>query len=81
MKLQISFNSKSKYEGVHSGQISFLVVNMKNLIKVYETALRETREEIGVDTNSFIAIQELSNIYIPPSNFMVYLSCFYLIPI
>ena len=37
-----------------------------------ETALRETREEIGVDTNSFIKIQELSNIYIPPSNFMVY---------
>ena len=44
-----------------------------------ETALRETREEIGVDTNSFIVIQELSNIYIPPSNFMVYPFCFYLI--
>ena len=64
---------RSKYEGVHSGQISFPGGKYEKFDKSFmETALRETREEIGVDTNSFIKIQELSNIYIPPSNFMVY---------
>ena len=64
---------RSKYEGVHSGQISFPGGKYEKFDKSFmETALRETREEIGVDTNSFITIQELSNIYIPPSNFMVY---------
>ena len=64
---------RNKYEGVHSGQISFPGGKYEKSDKSFmETALRETREEIGVDTNSFITIQELSNIYIPPSNFMVY---------
>ena len=64
---------RNKYEGVHSGQISFPGGKYEKSDKIFmETALRETREEIGVDTNSFITIKELSNIYIPPSNFMVY---------
>ena len=64
---------RNKYEGVHSGQISFPGGKYEKSDKIFmETALREAREEIGVDTNSFITIKELSNIYIPPSNFMVY---------
>jgi len=36
-----------------------------------ETALRETHEEVGVPPSGVEVIKELSEVYIPPSNFLV----------
>ncbi|WP_342750439.1 CoA pyrophosphatase [Aureitalea marina] len=35
------------------------------------TALRETHEEVGVPATSIQVVRQLTQIYIPPSNFMV----------
>ncbi len=60
------------YEGVHSNQIGFpggkLEVQDKDLL---HTALRETHEEVGVLPSTVQVIKELSEVYIPPSNFLV----------
>lgn len=60
------------YNGIHSGQISLpggrKEKNDKDLIA---TALRETYEEIGLPAASLEIIGVLSELYIPPSNFLV----------
>jgi len=60
------------YGGVHSGQISLPggrhEVHDNDLAG---TALRETREEIGLDTGKVSLIGELTELYIPPSNYLV----------
>lgn len=59
------------YEGTHSGQIA-LPGGKQELGETYiETALREANEEIGVNSGRVQIIGELSDIYIPPSNFNV----------
>ena len=37
-----------------------------------ETALRETKEEIGVDSISINIIGKLTQVYVPPSNFFIH---------
>ena len=57
----------------HGGQISFPGGRWEEYDKDYvETALRETEEEVGVPQEQVEIIGKLSEIYIPPSNFMVY---------
>lgn len=60
------------YDGVHSGQISLpgggVNENDENL---EDTALRETEEETGVFKNKIEVVGRLSNLYIPPSNYLV----------
>jgi 8-oxo-dGTP pyrophosphatase MutT (NUDIX family) len=59
--------------GVHSGQISLPGGKKEETDEDFlATALRETSEEIGVivPKNNFLG--ELSPLYIPPSNFLVY---------
>ncbi len=59
--------------GVHSGQISLPGGKKEESDEDFlATALRETEEEIGVivPKNNFLG--ELSPLYIPPSNFLVY---------
>lgn len=61
------------YNGVHSGQISLPGGKCEQEDKSYwHTALRETYEEIGVDTESIRPLGTLSPLYIPNSNFYVF---------
>jgi len=72
METRLLLILRKKYEGVHSNQIGFpggkIEKQDKNLM---ETALRETHEEVGVPPTSVKVVRALSEIYIPPSNFMV----------
>ncbi|WP_235010902.1 MULTISPECIES: NUDIX hydrolase [Aquimarina] len=61
------------YEGVHSGQIALPGGKVEQHDLNYkETALRETQEEVGVNTNTVKVIKTLTKVYIPPSNFWVH---------
>jgi len=68
----IPFIKRATYEGVHSGQIA-LPGGKKDLVDkdLGDTALRETEEEIGVPRNNIQILGNLSDLYIPPSNFSV----------
>ncbi len=63
---------RKTYKGVHSNQIAFpggkVEPEDENLM---ETALRETHEEVGVPSREVQVIKQLSEVYIPPSNFLV----------
>ena len=63
---------RPEYDGVHSRQIGLpggqKEKSDKNLI---ETAVRETNEEIGADKKHIRILGSLTEIYIPPSNFLV----------
>ncbi|QYJ67417.1 NUDIX hydrolase [Flavobacterium litorale] len=64
---------RNTYPGVHSAQISFpggKVEPKDNDLKA--TALRETCEEVGVSPSEVDVIMPFSEIYIPPSNFIVH---------
>ena len=63
---------RNKYPGVHSGQISFPGGKReKEDVDFMDTALRETFEEIGIDRSQITIHRNLSELYIPPSNFLV----------
>ena len=63
---------RNSYPGVHSSQVGFpggkVEKTDKNLIM---TALRETHEEVGIPPEKIQIIRPFSEIYIPPSNFLV----------
>lgn len=62
---------RASYKGTHSAQISFPGGKNDPLdINLQETALRETFEEVGILPNSIEIIRELTNVFIPPSNFL-----------
>ncbi len=64
---------RQDYEGVHSGQIALPGGKKDPTDPDFEfTALRETFEEIGIPQNKIEVIGKLTEIYIPPSNFLIY---------
>jgi len=71
-KIKTVFIKRSEYDGVHSGQISFPGGKFEKTDKDFEaTALREANEEIGVLPDNIEIIGQLTDFYIPPSNFLV----------
>lgn len=64
---------RTSYNGVHSSQIAFPggKVELEDF-DLKQTALRETHEEIGIHPNSINVIRAFTEVYIPPSNYMVY---------
>lgn len=70
--LKIIFIRRSVYVGLHSGQIAFpggkYEKRDKNLL---ETAKREMEEELGISRNSYQILGQLTDLYVPPSNFLL----------
>ena len=63
---------RKTYMGVHSAQIGFPGGKFEDSdISLKETALRETEEEVGIVRNSVSILKQLTEVYIPPSNFFV----------
>jgi len=64
---------RATYNGVHSSQISFPGGQKdKSDNSFIETALREANEEVGIIPENVKIIGKLSEMYIPPSNFLVH---------
>lgn len=63
---------RSSYPGVHSSQIAF-PGGKRDFTdsSLKETALRETHEEVGIPPKKIEIVKQWSDLYIPPSNFMV----------
>jgi 8-oxo-dGTP pyrophosphatase MutT (NUDIX family) len=66
------FIQRPNYEGIHSGQISLPGGKAEaGDSDPAATALREAREEIGIDPGEVTILGKLTDLYIPPSNFLV----------
>ena len=71
-KTTFLLTQRASYNGTHSAQISFPGGKYdQEDDNMRQTALRELEEEVGVFRNSVEVIRQLSDTYIPPSNFMV----------
>ena len=66
------FTKRQDYDGVHSGQISFPGGRKEENENFIDTAIRECKVEIGWEVSSEEIILPLSEIYIPPSHYLVY---------
>ncbi|MEK6451790.1 MULTISPECIES: NUDIX hydrolase [Myroides] len=63
---------RATYKGVHSGQVGFPGGKFeKSDVDLETTALRETMEEVGITANQIEVIKPFTQVYIPPSNFIV----------
>lgn len=71
-KAHLALIVRNTYPGVHSAQIGFpggkVEIEDKSLT---HTALRETQEEIGIHPDNIEVIKPFTEVFIPPSNFIV----------
>jgi len=71
-KTTLALILRKTYKGVHSAQIGFPGGKYETEdTSLKETALRETEEEVGVKRDAVSVLKQLTDIYIPPSNFFV----------
>lgn len=72
-ELHIVFIQRTEYNGPHSGQISFPGGKSEDTDQdIIFTALRESYEEIGINTDKVSILGQLTPLHIPVSNFIVY---------
>ncbi|WP_456376202.1 NUDIX hydrolase [Lutibacter sp.] len=63
---------RASYNGTHSSQISFPGGKFeKNDESLKNTALRETYEEVGIPIHEISIFKQMTEVFIPPSNFLV----------
>ncbi len=63
---------RTAYKGVHSAQVAFPGGTKEETdTNLWQTALREAHEEVGLLPEKIKFVGELSPVYIPPSNFWV----------
>ena len=73
LESRLLFIKRSRYEGVHSGQIAFPGGKVdKSDIDYIATAVRELEEEVGITLEEIEIVGKLTPIYIPPSNFNIH---------
>lgn len=71
-KLKVVFIRRSFYVGIHAGQIAFPGGRYEDSdMHVQNTALREIEEEIGIAADKIEILGQLTDIYVPPSNFLI----------
>lgn len=64
---------RPEYPGIHSGQMAFPGGRYEECdTTMQDTALREMEEEIGIRAGSVQVAGPLTQLYIPPSNYMVH---------
>src|SRR5690606_15561515 len=64
---------RNTYAGVHSNQIGFPGGKVEEMdLNLAHTAMRECHEEINADPDNIEILGELTELFIPPSNFLVY---------
>ena len=72
METHLALILRKTYKGVHSAQIGFPGGKYEAIDKTLkDTAIRETWEEIGVPNHQIQVIKQMTEVYIPPSNFYV----------
>jgi 8-oxo-dGTP pyrophosphatase MutT (NUDIX family) len=70
--ITLAFTERASHLRNHRGQISFPGGSMDQAdVTLWHTAIRETREELGIDLLPSHPWATLTPIYVPPSNFMV----------
>lgn len=71
-KTHLALILRKTYKGVHSAQIGFPGGKFEKEDKTLKhTAIRETFEEIGIPEHEIQVIKQMTEVYIPPSNFYV----------
>ncbi|MEM7375225.1 MAG: CoA pyrophosphatase [Bacteroidota bacterium] len=72
-EISIVFMKRTEDGKVHSGQISFPGGKVESFdASPMQAAVREAEEELGIPQSEVHIIGQLSTLYIPPSNFLVY---------
>ncbi|MBP9793709.1 MAG: CoA pyrophosphatase [Flavobacterium sp.] len=63
---------RNSYPGIHASQIAFPGGKVETYdADLSQTALRETHEEIGIHKDKVNVIRAFTEVYIPPSNYLV----------
>ncbi|MFN8283004.1 MAG: CoA pyrophosphatase [Chitinophagales bacterium] len=72
-KPHLLFIERPEYDGVHSGQIAFPGGRIeKSDASNLHAALRETYEEVGIESKHIQVLGNLTEVFVFASNFMVY---------
>lgn len=72
-QIKIVLMVRNNYPGVHANQISFPGGKKEPSDSSFQqTALRETEEEIGLNQNHIQIVGKLTEVFIPPSGYLVH---------